>query len=423
MKYKSYDYPSMRILTAKTDKFKNCYIEINFREDIRNVDPASRVFLSQLMVYNSALYKTRRDLRIKQEELSNLELGCSCERNGFNLITTISIDFLDPKFINDASYLEKCLGFLLDIIKNPNINADTWELSAYEVIKERLHVAIDNYKESPSSFAKVNFLKELFKGEIPGRRLIDSHEQINFVTHKSLVGDYKEMIEKSFCEVSIIGNLDMEMISNKITSMFIKPMIITKEIPSYINNEPQKYHEIFSESKYTQTQVLMGYLLDELTYKERFYVIPIFNRIFGYGNLSDKLGKYLRMDNSLCYSYSTNFCLSDSYAFILTGIKKENISTTVSYIKKAFNEMSKKAFESSELETKKNQFLRELDLEQDNIYGIANHMYSHYIFDVPLYEEFKAGIMSVTKDDIATFTKKMHLTLLYVQKEEDNERN
>ena len=72
MTYQNYEYPSMQIMTAKTDKFKNAYIEVNFREDIRKMNPASRVFLSSLMTYNSNIYKTRRELKIKQEELYNM---------------------------------------------------------------------------------------------------------------------------------------------------------------------------------------------------------------------------------------------------------------------------------------------------------------------------------------------------------------
>ena len=338
MTYQNYEYPSMQIMTAKTDKFKNAYIEVNFREDIRKMNPASRVFLSSLMTYNSNIYKTRRELKIKQEELYNIEFGGTCERNGYNVITSFQIDFLDPKFIKDTDYLDNCLDFLFTNISNPSIDGSSWEIGSYEVIKERLHVAVDNYKENPSSYAKVEFSKELFHGGVASDRLLNSHEQINEVTRESLVKSYYEMLENSYCDVSIVGNLDMDKIVKKVTTCFIRPKVVTKKIPNCIKSELEKYYEIQRYGKYKQTQVFMGYLLDEFTYKERFYIVPIFNRIFGASGLSDKLGKYLRMDNSLCYTYYSEFSVSNSAFYIYTGIKKENIDVAVACIKKAFKE-------------------------------------------------------------------------------------
>ena len=53
MKYKKYDFESFQIFTVKTDKFKNGYLEINFRDDIRNANACRRNFLNQAMLYNS----------------------------------------------------------------------------------------------------------------------------------------------------------------------------------------------------------------------------------------------------------------------------------------------------------------------------------------------------------------------------------
>lgn len=45
MNYKTYKYDTYNIYTIQTDKFKNCYIELNFREDIRDVNLSQRSLL------------------------------------------------------------------------------------------------------------------------------------------------------------------------------------------------------------------------------------------------------------------------------------------------------------------------------------------------------------------------------------------
>ena len=56
MKYKKYDLESYQIYTIETDKFKTCYFEIKFCEDIRNVNLSSRFLLTQLLQYSSLKY-------------------------------------------------------------------------------------------------------------------------------------------------------------------------------------------------------------------------------------------------------------------------------------------------------------------------------------------------------------------------------
>ena len=68
MNYKTYDYDGYQIYTIQTDKFKNCYIEVNFREDARIVNATKRNALVNLLTYTSNSYPTKREMRIKSEE-------------------------------------------------------------------------------------------------------------------------------------------------------------------------------------------------------------------------------------------------------------------------------------------------------------------------------------------------------------------
>ena len=54
MKQKIYDYDGYKIYTVETDKFKNCYIEVNFREDARLVNITKRNMIHHLLSYTFA---------------------------------------------------------------------------------------------------------------------------------------------------------------------------------------------------------------------------------------------------------------------------------------------------------------------------------------------------------------------------------
>ena len=116
MNYKTYKYDTYNIYTIQTDKFKNCYLEINFRDDIRLVNACQRNFLNSVMLYNSLKYPTKRDMVIASEELYNIGFSGGTSRCGYNIITTFTLDMLDPKFITEKDYLEKSLSFFFDMI-------------------------------------------------------------------------------------------------------------------------------------------------------------------------------------------------------------------------------------------------------------------------------------------------------------------
>ena len=64
MKYQKYDMEIYQIYTVKTDKFKNAYIEVNFREDITHVSLAKRFFLTKILQYSTLKYPTKREMTI-----------------------------------------------------------------------------------------------------------------------------------------------------------------------------------------------------------------------------------------------------------------------------------------------------------------------------------------------------------------------
>ncbi|HIR73923.1 TPA: insulinase family protein [Candidatus Ventrenecus avicola] len=417
MKYKKYDLESIQIYTVKTDKFKNCYLEINFRDDIRLVNACQRNFLNSVMLYNSLKYPTKRDMVIASEELYNIGFSGGTSRCGYNIITTFTLDMLDPKFITEKDYLEKSLSFFFDMIMHPNVIDNTWQEEAYEVVKNRLHINIESYKERPEAYTNITALRNLFPDSYTGKRIVGTHEEIENVTRETLYEEYLNMLRNSICEIVVVGNLDMDALVKMIKKYFHKPAIVKKEIPATIQNPIQAYHQKTDVSHYNQTRLTMIYQMDELTAFERDFVVPIFDRLFGYGALTDKLGKYLRMENSLCYSYGCSFSTKDSYCIISTGLKKENVELAMKWIKKAFQEMLEGDILEEEIETVKQKQLSDIKLQQDIIYMISDKYYYHEVFARASFEEYEEEIPKVTKKDLINLAKKMHLVYTYVLEE------
>lgn len=424
MTYKKYDYDSFQIFAIQTDKFKNCYMEVNFRDDIREVNSTRRSFLTELLVYSSLKYPTKREMIIAEEELYNLSGSSGYYRLGYNICSYFSMDILHPKFVKEKDYLDKCLQFCFDLILKPNIKDGQFDECSYEIIKEQLHVNIDQYKENPSAYARFESKKMLFPDSITGKKILGTHEDIDAISREDLVKEYKEMFQNSCCDILVIGDLDMDEMAKKIAKYFYKSSIVKKEIPIFVENAILPFKDQCVSSAFHQTHLIQYYQFPLLSYYEKNFVFLLFQKIFGCGSLSDKLGIYLRMNNSLCYSYNFSYFTSDGYSFVKTQLKKENIELAIQYINQAFEEMAHADFTDEELEIQKKKSLSDLKLREDSIYGLIDNYYYHEVFNVALIEEYYHEIMSVTKEDIKKLAQKMKLSFRYILEEEEvDERN
>lgn len=424
MKEKTYDYDGYKIYTIQTDKFKNCYIEVNFREDARLVNVTKRNLLCKLMSYTSLKYPTKREMRIATEELYNLAFGSGVNRSGYNLFTGFSIDFLNPKFAKEKKYLEDSIAFLFEIIENPHISKDSFSERSFAIIKERMRVQLNQYKEKPLSYAVVHSKQELFGDSISGVRLSGNIEELEPITKEEMVDEYKSMMQNSHCDILIIGDMDMDFVVSIIKKYFHKPSIVSDEIPFQVENKIQNYREVVVDSPYHQTQVLLLYQMESMTNYERNFVAPIFQMILGDAGMTDKLKKYLREDHSLCYQCGCMASGSDLYGILYAMITYENAELTLKYMRKAVEEMVDGDIEPDFFESVKNKFLSDLRLREDSIYGLIDNYYFHEIAGRALFSEYVVEIPKITIEDICKFSSKLHESLLYILKEESkNETN
>ncbi len=417
MKYKKYNLDSYDIYTIQTDKFKNCYMEIRFREDIRHVNLSRRNLLAAAMQYTSLKYPTKREMTIALEELYNLEFACDYFRIGYNHFTSFSIDFLHPKFVNDEKYLTQVIQFLFEVILHPHIKNGKFDERSITILKEKIHVLLEQYKERPLSFARIDSLQRIFKDSVSGVRLLGSHEELDRVTNEELVLEYKNLFENAHCEILLIGDLDMDSLVKKIEKLFYKPSIVLEKVSDTVFNTIGSYNEESVKSTYNQTQLLCYYQFKELTSFERNFVGPIFTRILGSANMTDKLTRYLRIENSLCYYCGFILNSNDSFGMVYVGLNKKEIKKAKSMIDKTMKEMIKGEIDKDYFEQQKEKFLADLKIREDDIYGLIDTYYFHEVFGRALNEEYYEEIPKVSIHDLQVLAKKFEFTYCYILEE------
>ena len=64
MEYKNYNFHAFNLYTVKTDRFKNCHLEIVFRNKAKKEEIMFRKFLIELLTFNTKKYNSQKELKI-----------------------------------------------------------------------------------------------------------------------------------------------------------------------------------------------------------------------------------------------------------------------------------------------------------------------------------------------------------------------
>ena len=419
MEYKIYDNNSYKVHTIKTDKFKNCNIEVIYYNNLVKENITKTNLLINMLIHSSKKYPTKKDINIALENLYSANLRSFSSRVGSSVLTSFIIDFLHPKYC-EKGYLEKTIKMLFEIIEQPNIKDNQFDLRSYNICKNNLQSQIKSFKENVARYAISRSLINMDDESKTSYSMVGYEEDLEAITPSNLVETYEDFINNSKCDIYIIGNLDMDKVNDLIKKYFHNKTIKTEKINLYIDNKPRKKALNIKETgQYEQDSFIMINNLNKLTKRERDYTMHLFNVIFGSGGLTSKLYKYLREENSLCYTISSMYQKYDNLLMIYTGIDKKDKNKCIKLINKALDEMINGEFSIEELDNAKKYLISSIKINEDSPGGIVNNYLFNELDKLPLFDERIKGLLTVTKGEIMKLAKKIKLNLTYTLEGEE----
>ena len=419
MEYKIHDCKSYKIHTIKTDKFKNCSMEIMFRKKLDKKEITQNNMLVDMITHSSKRYPKKRDVAIELENLYSASFRGFTTRLGSSVMLSFVLDFLNPKYC-EKGYLEDVLSMPFEMLLNPNISNGKFDERSFNIIKNRLKSDIESLKENAAKYAFRRSLLNMDENSPSSYNMTGYLEDLESITPSNLVDSYNKLLSDYTCDIFVIGNLDMEEVVSTIKSKFNNRTIKVDKIKLYVDNDlRKKYINIEETGKYEQDSFIMIYNLDNLNERERNFVIHIYNIILGSGGLTSKLYRYLREENSLCYNVSSMVQKYDGLLMIYSGIDAKDKDLCIELVNKAMKEMSNGEFSDIELDNAIKTVISSLKMGEDTQGGIINNYLFNYLDNLPLYEERVKEFKTVTKEEVINISKKIKLNTIYLLKGED----
>lgn len=414
MKYKTYNCNSFNVHTIKTDKFKTSHVEVIFRDIANKDEMGAYSFLADMLSQSSKTYPRKKDLITRFEELYKIIVYATTLRVGNVFDFHVSLDFINPDYINDKNYVEEVIKTLFDIIENPNVTNYEFDLKTFNIVKERLKREINSLKENPMKQS----IKEAFKAmnaDTPtSYELLGNLESLEKITPSSLYKTYKNLRKNFKVDIFLIGNLEMDDTVSIIKKYFKNRYIIENKLDLMVDNKEIKRLVVKSmASDNVQANLVMIFNLKKLTEIEKNITFNVFNYLYGSGGLTSKLYQSIREKNSLCYAISSMYLKYDKLLLVHISLEQANVKKATSLVKKELKNMQVGNFTEEELKDAINNMIVSLDMAQDNNVSIINNYVFHVFDNLPMPEERVEMFKNIKKEDVINVAKKVKLNTVF----------
>lgn len=419
MEYKMIDCNSYKIHTIKTDKFKNCSIEIIYKNKLVKEEITANNMVVDMLMHTSKKYPTRREVAIALENLYSASLRGVSTKLGNSFFVSFVMDFLNPKYC-EKGYLEDIIEFQFDMIQNPNITNGKFDSRSFNIIKNRLKADIESVTENSTRYALRTSLRHMDSKSPSSYSMLGTIEELDGITTTNLIDTYHNIINNYDCDIYVIGNLDMDYVVKLIKDNFNNRTIKNNDVNLYVDNKlKRKITDITENANYEQDTFVMIHNAKDFTKRERDYVIHLFNIIFGSGGLTSKLYQYVREENSLCYSINTVYQKYDQLLMIYSGLDGKNKELCMKLVDKALNEMINGDFSDEEIDNAKKTIISSIRMSEDTLGGVVNNYFFNNIDQVDLYDERVKQFNTVTREEIMDVAKKIKLNTVYLLTREE----
>ena len=423
MIYKKYKNENYNLYTIKTDKFKSCLMEVVFSKPLDKSKVTIDNFLVENLGYTCKKYPKRKNMVEKLEDLYAASCYSVTTKVGDVLFSNFILEFLDPKYC-DKNYLKDVLELPFEMIFNPNITNNEFDIKTFNIIKNRIRASISSLKENATRYAIQESLKAMDKDSPSSINSIGYLKDLEEIDPETLAEYYNEFLKTCTCDIYVIGNLDMEEVNMLINKYYRNRYLSTDKLNYFVANKPvRKVKEQIEVGSYTQSTLIQIYNTNTFTEREYNYVIHVFNYIFGNGSLTTKLNKYLREENGMCYSTYSMYQKLDGLFLIYVGTQSKYKDKCSKLIAKALKEMVKGEFTEEDIDYAKKALLSSVKSSQDTPSGLLDNYVFNSKLDTPLLKERAKELQTITKEEIITLAKKIKLNTIYMLKGNENEEN
>ncbi len=417
MTYTDYDMDGFNLHVIKTKRFKTISYNINIRFEDEKDTERYMGMLSRLLIQTSSHFDSLRDINVFCASIYDPSYNIRILSSGTQDILALSASFANEKYteigMNEANF-----KFLTSFIFEPKIIDNGFDREVFEIQKEKLLEYYRTMKDRPQDYASGRLSEEMKTRKYDVMKLNEFIQSIESLTAEELYDFYKKIMKEGTLDIFVCGDVNPTKIKN-IFSKLIKFKGSKKKINHLIKQDSYNKEEkiIIEPSLNTQSNLVIGCKLMDLTDFERKYVFVLYSWILG-GGMNSLLTQTVREKNSLCYYiYATRQNLFETMK-IYAGINGSDFEKTYDLVKKEMKNMEKGNFPLELFEGVKEIYYNSLIKIEDSQSEITSNYTSELFVGNDRIDVRKKQMEKVTKEDVINLAKKVHIDTVYLLKGE-----
>ena len=417
MKYYDYDMDGFKLHVIKTNRFKTVFYSINIRFEDNKDSEIYTSLISRMLIQTSSKFNSLREINTYCASIYDPSYNIRVLGSGSENILRLTSSFANEKY-TEKGMLLKNLEFLTSFIFEPKIVDGGFDKEMFDIQKEKLLEYYKSMKDNPKEYAKGRLAEEMQIKKYKVLKLDDLISGISNLSEVELYNFYQSIMSKGCLDIFICGDVDEKEVK-EIFSKLIKFKGTHKKINHLVKQHDFKDmpNIVVDKTNNTQSNLIIGFKLDNLSDFERNYVFVLYSWILG-GGMSSLLSQTVREKYSLCYYiYAVRQNLFETMK-IYAGIDGVNFEKTCNLIQDELENMENGNFSLELFEGVKEIYYNSLIRIEDSQDDLVASYASEIFINNDSISDRKKNMSKVTKEDVMNLAKKVHVDTIYLLKGE-----
>lgn len=416
MEYLNYDMDNYDLHVIKTDRFKTIFYSVNIRFDDERETERYTSLLSRLLIQTNKHYDSLRDINAYCASIYDPSYDIRVLVSGGENILCLTASFANEKY-TEKGMNEQNFKFLSDFIFEPKIVDDGFDRDVFETQKEKLLEYYRTLKDNSQNYAGSRLSEEMKTRKYDVMKLDELIQRVSSLTAVELYEFYKKVMSEGKLDIFVCGDVDGNEIRD-IINRTIKFNGLKRDNINHLVKQKdynKKENIVIESSNNTQSNLIVGCKLINLTEFERKYVFVLYSWILG-GGMNSLLTQTVREKNSLCYYIYANRQNLFETMKIYAGINAQDFDKTYALIKEEMSNMEKGKFSSDLFNGVKEIYYNSLVKIEDSQKDLVTSYTSELFIGNDSPDIRKKEMEKVTKEDVMNLAKKVYIDTVYLLK-------
>lgn len=400
-----------------TEKFKAGFLQVRFILPQSKQTAAKNALVFKTALRGTEKYPTTTAMLKRYDELYATSVNSNVWKYGDMQIVALQSSPLDQKYvIDDTDITAGVIDLFEQVILHPLTEDGAFKAEYVESEKKRQIEQVRSEINNKGKYADTRCTEIMFEGDPYGVSAAGSIDDIEAICSKCLYEQYKTLISSARVEIFAVGNFDEEKTADGFARIFekIERKNICSPTITPLSGDTKEVKTVYEHQSVTQGKLVLGYRTGCDSKQPDYYVMEVFNEIFG-GSACSKLFMNVREKLSLCYYCSSGLIGEKGAMLIRSGIEFANEKKAVDEINVQLQKMKDGEISDGEIEDAKKGQIDGLMRVEDRLSGMVGWYFGAIMRgEEPISPEKRIEqIKSVTKEQIVEKAKGVVLDTYY----------